>query len=596
MKKVLRNNLFILKCIYKSGPIAFLCVLFFIVGELVAYYLATNHGMWILDAIGSVTPFRIVLFVGGMYFSVFLIDSVRAWMSMYTMPIAMTKVGEYLTRNLINKIFDIRQKEVENPEFYDKYSRAVAEINERPGKIIGLFRMMIGSLLELLLIIIIVSSLNWHFTVIFVLASLIKTLVALIINEVEYKRYEERTSIDRKLSYVNRVIYQPEYGELLRNNSGYRGLLNNYFSYNIKEICLLVKKYHSKLYLLWLVDAVIGVLCFRLGPWIICIISLSGGTMTMGQVTVIMNAINFLPDICMNFFGAIVDIRKQSLFIENLRYVLEYKVVRTGKQLKKQPKMGTHILEVSGASFSYDETSKPVLRNVNAEIRYKEKVALVGINGAGKSTLAKILSGLYSPSEGRCYLMGLDLDKWSLEDINKHIIMINQNTFMLSLTIAENVLQRPIVCLEDYALVEDALRKVGMYEKVSKFKNGVDSYYSTEFDEDGVVLSGGEKQKIAIARVYVSNADIVILDEPTSALDAFSEQEINTLLFTLLADRTIINISHRFSFMKHVDTIYFMENGRIVEKGSHEELMNLNGGYRKLYMAQASKYIESTSR
>ena len=595
MKKALKNNLFILKCIYKSGPVAFFCILFFIIGELITYYLATNQGMWILDSIGSVTPFKIILFVACMYVSVLAIDCVGTWMSMYTIPIAMTKVGEYLTRELIDKIFDIRQKEVENPEFYDKYSRAVAEIDERPGTILGLLRTIISSLLELILIIAIASSLNWRFTVVFVLASLVKTVVSIIINEVEYKRYEERTSVDRKLSYVNRVIYQPEYGELLRNNGGYRGLLNNYYSYNIKEICLLVKKYHSKLYLLWLVNAVIETLCFRLGPWVICIISLSSGTMTMGQVTVIMNAINFLPNICLKLFGSIVDIRKQSLFIENLRYVLEYKVVRTRKQLKRKPKEGPYILEVSSASFSYDEDSKLVLRNVNAEIRYKEKVALVGVNGAGKSTLAKILSGLYSPSEGRCYLMGLDLDKWSLDDINKHIIMINQNTFMLSLTIAENILQRPLTSLEDYALVEDALKKVGMYEKVSKFKNGVDSYYSTEFDEDGVVLSGGEKQKIAIARVYVSKADIVILDEPTSALDAFSEHEINTLLFTLLADRTIINISHRFSFMKQVDTIFYMENGRIVEKGSHEELMNLNGGYRKLYMAQASKYIETTA-
>lgn len=592
MKKVLRNNFFILKCICKSGPIAFICISFFIVSELVAYYLGTNKGMWILDSIGCVMPVKLILLLVIMNFSVLLIDCVRSWMLRYTMPIAMTKVGEYLMKELIDKIFDIRQKEVENPEFYDNYSRAVAEINTRPGKIIELLRRMIASFFELILIISIVSSLNWHFAVMFAAASVVKTLVALITNEVEYRRYEERTGIDRKLTYVNRVIYQPEYGELLRNNGGYRGLLNNHYSYNIKEICLLIKKYHSKLYLLWLIDAVIQTLCFHLGPWVICVISLSRGTMTMGQVTVIMNASNFLPDICLNFFGAIVDIRKQSLFIENLRYVLEYKVVRTRKQMKGKPKEGPYILEVSSTSFSYDERSKLVLRNVNAEIRYKEKVALVGVNGAGKSTLAKILSGLYSPSEGHCYLMGVDLDKWSLDDINKHIIMINQNTFMLSLTIAENILQRPVATLEDYALVEEALKKVGMYEKVNKFKNGVDSYYTTEFDEDGVVLSGGEKQKLAIARVYVSNADIVILDEPTSALDAFSEQEINTLLYTLLSDRTIINISHRFSFMKQVDTVFYMENGQVMEKGSHEELMKLNGGYRKLYMAQASKYME----
>ena len=187
-------------------------------------------------------------------------------------------------------------------------------------------------------------------------------------------------------------------------------------------------------------------------------------------------------------------------------------------------------------------------------------------------------------------MLGLDIDKWSLEDINRQIIMINQNTFMLSLTIAENIMQRPLTCQEDYLIVEEALKKVGLYEKVNSFKNGVDSYYSTEFDKDGVMLSGGEKQKIAIARVYVSKARIVILDEPTSALDAYNENEINELLFKLLSDRTIIYISHRFSFMKMVDTVIYLENGKIMEKGKHKELLDLDGGYKKLYMAQASRY------
>jgi len=590
MLKVLKNNLFILKCIYKSGAIAFGCILFFVIAESLSYYIALNQGMWIIDSIGTTTVIKLIIFVTVMYGSIVAIDSIGVWMSMITVPIAVTKVGEYLTRELIDKIFDIRQKEVENPDFYDKYSRAVSEIDERPGTIINLLKTILSSSCELILIISIVFTLNWKVTAFFIVASLVKTITSIIINETEYKRYEEKTVIVRKLSYVNRVIYQPEYGELLRNNGGYRGLLSNYFSKNVKDEIKLYKKYHPKLYLLWFISEFIELMCFKLGPWIICIICLSNGSMTMGQVTVIMNAINFLPNICLNLFGSIVDIRKQSLFIENLKFVLEYKVVRTRKQIRKKPKETPNILEVENASFSYDADSKLVLRNVSAQIKQKEKIALVGVNGAGKSTLAKIFSGLYSPSEGRCYLMGLDLDKWSLDDINKKIIMINQNTFMLSLTIAENIMQRPLTSAEDYALVEEALKKVGMYEKISKMKHGMDSYYSTEFDKDGVVLSGGEKQKIAIARVYVSNAEIVILDEPTSALDAFAEQEINELLFTLLADRTIINISHRFSFMKQVDTIFYMENGKIIERGSHDELMNLDGGYKKLYMAQASKY------
>ena len=590
MKKIISNNFFILKCIIKSGPKAYFIVLFFLFAEVITYFVALNQGRWILDSIGKVNVLSIVLLIFLIYCSILFIEAMSGWMNMYSLPIVETKVGEFLTKQLIDKIFDIRQREVENPEFYNRYSRAIAEIDQRPGTIINLLRNILGSFFELIMIVSIASVLNWRFTVIFVGAALIKTVISIVINEIEYKKYEDRTNIERKINYVNRVIYQPEYGELLRNNNGYKGLLSNYYSHGISDLRLLIKNYHYKLFALNVANSFIETFCFRISPWVICVICLANGSMTIGQVTVIMNAINFLPNICIRLFGSIVEIRKQSLFIDNLRYILDYKVVRPKVKSQKPKDEKTCILEVSNASFSYANDPKLILRNINLTIHDKEKIALVGINGAGKSTLAKILSGLYSPTEGRCYLLGLDIDKWSLEDINRQIIMINQNTFMLSLTIAENIMQRPLTCQEDYLIVEEALKKVGLYEKVNSFKNGVDSYYSTEFDKDGVMLSGGEKQKIAIARVYVSKARIVILDEPTSALDAYNENEINELLFKLLSDRTIIYISHRFSFMKMVDTVIYLENGKIMEKGKHNELLDLDGGYKKLYMAQASRY------
>ena len=137
---------------------------------------------------------------------------------------------------LIDKIFDISQREVENPEFYNRYSRAIAEIDQRPGTIINLLRNILGSFFELIMIVSIASVLNWRFTVIFVGAALIKTVISIVINEIEYKKYEDRTNIERKIGYVNRVIYQPEYGELLRNNNGYKGLLSNYYSHSIRDL------------------------------------------------------------------------------------------------------------------------------------------------------------------------------------------------------------------------------------------------------------------------------------------------------------------------------------------------------------------------
>lgn len=590
LKHDIKNNLFILQCIKKTGYIAFFVVAFNVFFETVMYYLNTNIGVWIFDSVDKKTLMQSFQFVILIYVFGILLRLFFAWFDMYTMPVVTNRVTQFLTNMLIDKTFEIRQSEVENPGFYDKYSRAIAEVGTRPGEVLLLTKNIFGGLIQLATLTVVVSKLSLKFTFIFIIAALINTAITVIVNELEYKKYEDSTKINRKLGYVNRVIYQQEFSRLLRNNIGYKGLLKNYLSENVDNSCDLIGTYHPKLYALRILSDMVTGVFFGILPWLISVYGLYSQTMTFGEITIIMNATIFIPDICNKLFGSIVSLRKQSLFINNLREVLDYKEIRTTEGTVKVKEHIETLMETQNISFAYDNASHLTLWNVSMQIHKGEKIVLVGPNGAGKTTLASILSGLYSPIEGKVYLKGTSLEKFSLVQINENIIMVNQDTCMLSFSIAENILQRPLNSLEDYQIVEESLRKVGMFEKVNNFKNGLDTYITKEFDADGVVFSGGEMQKLAIARVYASKAEIVIMDEPTSALDALSEQENMQLLFKLLKDRTIIIISHRLSFIDKVDSVYYLEEGHVKEYGTHLDLMNAKGNYYHLYSAQADKY------
>ncbi len=587
----MNNNFFILRLISQTTKSVFVIALINILFESLFIGFNTNIGRIIFDSVNKVSFFTCCLVIVAINVGFMIPSLVSRWLNSYTNKLAYFAINRSFLEKVTDKVFEIRQHAVENPSFFDEYSRAITEISERPGEVVGVFQNILGGIIQFFIVTIIVSNLSLKYTIFFIIASVFNTIITVFINEKEYKLYEESTQYNRKLGYINRVIYQQEYGHLLRNNILFGGLLKKYTTNNINELRELTKKYQKKLYLLECANNILSVILYTIIPWTYAVYGLYNGIFTFGEVTVILSATSYISEITLKVFGSVVSIRKQSMFISNLRNVLDYKDVRKHGDVQEL-KEEHDLLAVRGGAFSYyTNTRKLVLCGINMTIHKGEKVALVGPNGAGKSTLAYILSGLYSLTEGNAYLGGINIDKCTLETIHDQIIMCNQDTFMLAFTIAENILQRPLTCLEDYDLVEDALKKVGMYDKISKFKNGVDSYCTREFEEDGVVFSGGEIQKLAIARVYVSKAEIVIMDEPTSALDAISEQEITDLLFDLLKDKTLIIISHRLSFMKLVDTIYYLEDGRIVEDGSHDDLIASKGRYYDLYRTQADRYV-----
>lgn len=240
--------------------------------------------------------------------------------------------------------------------------------------------------------------------------------------------------------------------------------------------------------------------------------------------------------------------------------------------------------------FKYPDSEEYVLKDINLKWKIGEKMALVGKNGCGKSTLVKLLCRLYDPTEGEITLNGVDIRKYKYEDYMALFSVVFQDSRLFSFSLAENV---AVDTEYDAEQVKDCLIRAGLGERLASLEKGIDTCLYDDFDEKGVEISGGEAQKVMLARAVYKGAPFIVLDEPTAALDPVSEHEVYTKFNGIVGTRTAIYISHRLSSCRFCDEITVMEDGRIVERGSHEELLKRGGAYQELWMAQAEYYKET---
>ena len=246
-------------------------------------------------------------------------------------------------------------------------------------------------------------------------------------------------------------------------------------------------------------------------------------------------------------------------------------------------------IEFRDVTFTYPETDRPVLEHLNLTIRPGQKIALVGANGAGKTTLVKLLTGLYRPDSGEILLGGRSIESYSQEEYFDLIGTVFQEPFLMAFSIEENV----ACCDEqqaDHQRVCRCLQRAGLWERIERLPKGVKTPYSKELYEDGESFSGGEAQRLMLARALYKDAPVMVLDEPTAALDPLAEAQMYAQYNDLTADKTSIFISHRLSSTQFCDRVLYLEGGKIVEDGTHQQLMALGGSYAKMFAYQAYYY------
>ena len=295
-------------------------------------------------------------------------------------------------------------------------------------------------------------------------------------------------------------------------------------------------------------------------------------------------------EIWMNgLFDALQQSYVNKKIMDDYRDFMEYGVLKEdGEETLKNPG-SIHEIRLEHICFRYGGSDADTIHDLNLTIRPGERLALVGLNGAGKTTLIKLLCGIYRPTQGKIYLDGQDMDTLNRKEVFKEFSVVFQDVFAFSFPLAENV-----SCLgtgqEDKKRLRESLEKAGLWEKAASLPKGPDTAMNKDLDEEGVSLSGGELQKLMLARALYKDAPTVILDEPAAALDPIAESEMYEKYDAMLQAKTGIFISHRLSSTRFCDRILFMEKGRIVEEGDHEYLMKQDGAYAGMFALQARYY------
>lgn len=534
---------------------------------------------------------EVIPFLAGSVVFIILVQSYRCYYEKVIQPVGNQKMYENLHMQMFEKAMDVELSCYENPEFYNQYMKAATQIKGRAFNVLGAVSGLFGSMLALCFIFYKTIQID-PFAVIFAIFPLLSTYFAgKKINQAKYGLYQKNIVHNRKKEYVKRSIYQQDYAKELRMSNGF-SLLMYYFRDAVDAVVKNTKKYGLKIGLLSCLSESLWQVCVMAGATFYASVKLLYfKDIRISEYIILVNTILSIS----GQFNADADclrkISENHLYIQNIRDFYEYKPKLSESQPGKSVNKDELLLRMENVSFSYLGQEEDVLKNINLSISKKEKIVLVGENGAGKTTLVKLLMRLYDAKEGKITLNGTDIKEYAVKEYRSLFGTVFQDYRVFGLTVAENVLMRRRK-QEDKKIVEDALKNSGVYDKVMTLPNGIDTMLTKEFDPQGAVLSGGENQKIAIARVFAKDCEIAVLDEPSSALDPIAEYQMYESMLKACENKAVVFISHRLSSAVLADKIYMLEHGQIVESGSHAQLMEKNGKYAEMFRFQAKNYVE----
>jgi ATP-binding cassette, subfamily B, bacterial len=327
------------------------------------------------------------------------------------------------------------------------------------------------------------------------------------------------------------------------------------------------------------------------GAYVFIILQAVAAIITIGSLTFLAGSFNQMRNILQGVMSRFSQIAEGALYLQDL---FDFLAIRPNVPFDKMglpfPQPVKQGFTFEDVGFKYLNSERWALRHVSFHLNAGEKLALVGENGAGKTTLVKLLARLYEPVEGRILLDGIDIRDYDMTDLRKEIGVIFQDYVKFQMNVSENIAVGRIEAREDAPRIETSAQKSLADAVIAKFPDKYGQMLGKRFSK-GVELSGGEWQKIALARAYMGNAQLLILDEPTSALDARAENEVFKRFAELIEGRTAVLISHRFSTVRMADRILLLEGGEMKELGSHEELLELGGKYAELFNLQAKGYV-----
>ena len=477
-----------------------------------------------------------------------------------------------------------------NPEFFDKYKRATEVItdNHFDNFAYAFSCVVVGGFTGIFLVAYVVSV--DPKMLLLLLTGLVVVAFEGVKSKLNINKDKEMTVHKRSKAYIKRTIYLREFSKDMRT-SGIYGVLHKRFEDAVNKNREIIKKYGYKIALLEMMTGLFGMAlpvatsyAYATYRYVV------KRNLALSDFSVIVTAMNNLKDVVNDLSDGISTVKRESMYFKNLAEFLEYenKVVNGAKTADE-----FKTLEFKNVTFTYPESKEPTLKNFDFKLEKGQTVAIVGENGAGKSTFIKLLLRFYDADSGEILYNGVNIKEYDIDSLRERISTVFQDYKVFALSVAENVLCKEIETNEELIKAVEAMKNSGAYDFVENLPEKENTVITREFDEKGVGLSGGEQQKLAVARVFAGNTDLAILDEPSSAFDPVAEYKMYENLIEATKDKTVIYISHRLSSAVLSDKIFVISDGTVKESGSHKELMDLNGIYSNMFTLQAESYKNS---
>lgn len=592
MKKQLSNQLWLFSFCMKTAPGLMLFNLMIPVEQ--SIFVFFEYTIWIgynLDAAENGSPFlRLALLTLG----VFLVYLVHQFVDSIYYQWSFERMKPVLTFQLRGKIYE-KAKGMDlscydDPEFYNDFVLSTTQTDQCVERFMNDGRDFVSTLTICVLYFSYLLAMDKIGLFLALFCSLLNLWAGKAYFRIQEKARLEKLPFERERDYQHRVFYLHDYAKELRLHPDMNRLLLKDFDRCNERVNGINKKYGLPLWFLGFVRGYLPVYFLLYVAYLPLLLykAMVLNSISLAEVVVLLAAVRRMISRFGQLVGYVPRFAYNGAFIEKIRHFLAFepKIVSGDKKVEGE----FESLTLSHVGFSYGKGHE-ILCGIDLEIKKGQKIALVGYNGAGKTTLVKLLMRLYDPCDGVILRNGVDIRSLRLDEYRKGIGAVFQDYKIYAATLRENVVMD--LCgkskQETYE-VECSLNRAKFDLSERKLKYQIETPLTTEFEKDGVNLSGGESQKVAIARTLYREHDLIIMDEPSSALDPASEYQLNQELRQIAEDKTVIFISHRLATARDADCIYMMKDGQIVEQGTHDALLELGGEYSRMWELQAQAY------
>ncbi len=586
----IKNNFYALKTVWQISKSR---VIHTAINSFIGYaewiFMSIFFLRYVIGAIETQAPVENILFFIVICFVVFLLLAMYdSYSKAVIYPYTGNKIYRTLYRKLYAKARNVELRCFEDADFYNRYTMALDGSAQKMTTSVNCFFSVVFGVVA-------AAAAFWSmftidpWSVLFVISPIIGNFVfGALMNKIWGGRYVDTVKNNRIAEYVNRVMHLAEYAKEIRYSSIHELMMKRYND-AMDDNAKVADKYGKKaIAYTWAQNVTTFALVFEGIMIYAAYRTIVSETMGLAELAIMFTAMSTSSWILIGLFNNFTEALKNGQFLEYFRTFMEYEEKIPEDQDGIIPEK-IHSIEFRNVCFEYKE-NEPVINNLSFKIEGDKVCALVGHNGTGKSTIIKLLFRLYDPTSGEILVNGINIKEYNLKAYRKQFSAAFQDYKVMAMSVKDNVLMGEKFANPDET-AERALRCAGVWDKVNYLSNGMNTIMTKEFDNDGTVLSGGEQQKIVVARAFAQQASVKVFDEPSSALDPIAEYDLYKGIMDESKGHITLFISHRLSSVKDADEVFMLENGAVIEQGTHRQLMDMGGKYCEMFTKQAQNYL-----